>query len=89
MDKSWMDKKRNTREYFEGVKKFVEFASLTACNGRIPCPCNRCVHGKLFLTKVVRDHLYSYGILTNYRPWVFHGESWLATTPTKGGSMLH
>ena len=64
----------------------MEFASLTARNGRIPCPCNRCVHGKLFLTKVVQDHLYSYGILTNYRPWVFHGESWLATTLTKGGS---
>nr|POE71160.1 hypothetical protein CFP56_34532 [Quercus suber] len=35
MDKSWMNKERNTWEYFEGVKNFVKFASLTARNGRM------------------------------------------------------
>ena len=30
-------------EYVQGVVNFVEFASLTAHNGKISCPCNQCV----------------------------------------------
>ena len=55
MDKNWMDKKRGTREYFEGVKRFVEFVSLNAHDGKIPCPCCKCVHSELLLVEVVHN----------------------------------
>ncbi|KAL0007409.1 hypothetical protein SO802_008911 [Lithocarpus litseifolius] len=83
MDKSWMDKQRGTREYFEGVKRFVEFASLNARNGKIPCPCVKCVHSQLHPAEVVRGHLNNFGILSNYRTWTMHGESQSTTAPVE------
>ena len=39
-----MDKRRGSREYFECVNQFVEFASLSARDGKILCPCVKCVN---------------------------------------------
>ena len=39
MDKSWMNKSRISREYFNGVQEFVTFASKQATDdGMILCP---------------------------------------------------
>ncbi|XP_075660213.1 uncharacterized protein LOC142630034 [Castanea sativa] len=86
MDKSWMDKKRGSREYFEGVAKFVEFASLSVRNGKILCPCVKCVNLISVLPNVARDHCWASGMLNNYKVWKFHGESAAATTATVCGS---
>jgi len=78
-----MDKKRGIREYFEGVKRFVEFVSLNAHDGRIPCLCCKCVHSELLPAKVVCGHLKNFGILSNYRTWTMYGELQLTTTLAK------
>ena len=56
MDKSWMDKRRGSREYFEGVNQFVEFASPSARDGKILCPCVKCVNLIVQPLNVARDH---------------------------------
>ena len=74
MAKSWMDKKRGTREYFESVKRFMEFASLNAHDEKIPCPCCKCVYAKLLLPEVIHGYLNNHGIVSNYRTWTRHGK---------------
>ncbi|XP_075658886.1 uncharacterized protein LOC142628728 [Castanea sativa] len=86
MDKSWMDAKRGSEEYFHGLNSFVEFAACTTCQGKISCPCRNCRHRHMLDVEVVRDHLYSFGMVKNYRTWVFNGEFESTQTTTEGGS---
>ncbi|XP_050258987.1 uncharacterized protein LOC126703983 [Quercus robur] len=86
MDKSWMKKQRGSREYIEGVLKFVEFASKHASDGKIFCPCTKCVNMNLVLPGVAREHLWSKGMLQNYTLWKWHGESAAVPTATECGS---
>ena len=80
MDKSWMKKSRISREYFEGVKEFLKFASQKANKfGKILCPCIKCMNSAMFTLDVVHDHLQSYGISKGYETWIFHGEVVTAT----------
>ena len=81
-----MDKRRWSREYFESVAKFVEFASLSAHNGKILCPCAKYVNLILQPLNVACDHCWALGMLKNYKVWEFHGESAAATTATECGS---
>ena len=67
MDKSWMKKRRGDKEYIEGVLSFVEFTSLHARNGKILCPCTKCVNLNLVLSLMARDHIWSKGILQSYK----------------------
>ena len=59
MDKSWMKKRRGDMEYIQGVLRFVEFASLHACDGKILCPCTKCVNLNLVPPGVACEHLWS------------------------------
>ena len=86
MDKSWMDKRRGSREYFEGVNQFMEFASPSARDGKILCPCVKCVNLILQPLNVARDHCWSSGMLKTYKVWKFHRESAAATPATQCGS---
>nr|POE54614.1 hypothetical protein CFP56_53186 [Quercus suber] len=81
-----MDKKRGSMEYFEGVSQFVAFASPSARNGKMLCPCVKCVNLILQPVNVVRDHCWASGMLNNYKFWKFHGESAVATTAPECGS---
>ena len=58
-----MEKRRGGMEYIQGVVRFVEFASLHGRNGKILCPCTKCVNMNLVLPVVARDHIWSQGIL--------------------------
>ena len=40
----------------------------------------------MFDVEVVRDHLYSFGMVKNYRTWVFNGEFESTPTTIEGGS---
>ena len=79
MDKSWMDKRRGSREYFEGVNQFMEFASLSRHNGKILHPFAKCVNLILQPLNVACDYCWASGMLKNYKVWKFHGESAIAT----------
>ncbi|KAH7842947.1 hypothetical protein Vadar_010954 [Vaccinium darrowii] len=79
MDKSWMNKSRSSREYLQGVKDFLGYASTNASkDGTISCPCVRCVNSYILKIDVVHDHLVSFGISKGYDRW--YGETTLATT---------
>ena len=86
MDKSWMKKRRGDREYIQGVLRLVEFASLHARNGKILCPCTKCVNLNLVPPRVAREHLWSKGMLGSYTHWKFHGESATVLTAPECGS---
>ena len=81
-----MDAKRGSEEYFHGLDSFVELVAHTACQGKISCPCRNCRHRHMLDVEVVRHHLYSFGMVKNYRTWVFNGEFESTPTTTKGGS---
>ena len=83
MDESWMKKRRGSMEYIEGVLKFVEFASKHASDGKIFCPCTKCVNLNLVPLGVAREHLWSKGMLQSYKHWKWHGESAAAPTATE------
>ena len=84
MDKSWMNKSRISREYFNGVQEFVTFASKQATDdGMILCPCVKCVNSTFLDIEVVRLHIESFGICKGYQPWDFHGESSFSMASSK------
>ncbi|KAL2921805.1 Ectonucleotide pyrophosphatase/phosphodiesterase family member 6 [Bienertia sinuspersici] len=62
--------------YRVGVDGFMSYAnsSLTR-DGRLRCPCVKCVNNKLLNLDDVNYHLLQYGIMRNYSTWVFHGEN--------------
>ena len=62
-----MDKRRGSREYFEGVNRFVEFASPSARDGKILCPCVKCVNLIVQSLNVARDHCWASGMLKTYK----------------------
>nr|POE95834.1 hypothetical protein CFP56_40147 [Quercus suber] len=86
MDKSWMDTKRGSEKYFHGLDSFVEFAARTTCQGKISCPCRNYRHRHMLDVEVMHHHLYSFGMVKNYRTWVFNGEFESTPTTTEGGS---
>ncbi|KAL2927351.1 hypothetical protein RDABS01_006967, partial [Bienertia sinuspersici] len=63
-------------QYRVGVDGFMSFANNTLTHdGRLRCPCVKCVNNKLLNPDDVNYHLLQYGIMRNYSTWVFHGES--------------
>ena len=69
MDKSWL----NT--YKDGVRDFLQFAMRNAfSNGKIMCPCIRCVNCSQQTLEIVREHLICDGFMRGYTTWILHGE---------------
>ena len=79
MDKNWIDlPTRTSREYFNGVDGFLEFAYTGRPEGSlISCPCRRCENRYSFSREVVTDHLYCNGFLKKYENWTNHGEAYV------------
>ena len=73
-------------EYIEGVLKFMEFSSLHTSDGKIFCPCTKCVNLSLVLLVVACEHLWSKGMLQSYTHWKWHGELAVAPMATECGS---
>ncbi|XP_039113721.1 uncharacterized protein LOC120249281 [Dioscorea cayenensis subsp. rotundata] len=75
MDKSWMYKPRQSREYQEGVDQFLEFAfNNESVGGKIMCPCKHCVNSLWQTRDEAKVHLICDGFLRGYTQWVCHGE---------------
>ncbi|XP_077232589.1 uncharacterized protein LOC143869927 [Tasmannia lanceolata] len=75
MDKSWLNKQRNSAEYVQGLKDFLEYAFKNKCfDGKILCPCEKCACTCWVNAKEAKVHLISDGMMKNYTCWVYHGE---------------
>jgi len=68
--------RRGSANYLDGVERFLNFAFTNLpSNGKIPCPCVKCVNHFILDRESVFGHLICNGFLHGYREWIFHGES--------------
>ncbi|XP_010679716.2 uncharacterized protein LOC104895019 [Beta vulgaris subsp. vulgaris] len=62
-------------QYRLGVEGFMSYAIKTlTCDGKLRCPCMKCVNHKLLSPDDVNLHLLHFGMMHNYTIWIFHGE---------------
>ena len=64
----------------------MEFSSPFARDGKILCPCVKCVNLIAQPLNVAREHCWASGMLKTYKVWNFHGESAAATPATECGT---
>lgn len=75
MEKSWIDIPRMSREYLNGIDKFLEFAYTGRLDGSvISCPRRKCENRYNYPQAAPKEHLYSNGFLKKYKNWTNHGE---------------
>uniref|UniRef100_A0A151UF66 Transposase-associated domain-containing protein n=1 Tax=Cajanus cajan TaxID=3821 RepID=A0A151UF66_CAJCA len=76
MDRSWINARRITDEYQNGVEQFLEFAQQNRAylNGKFYCPCVNCLNGRRRVIDEIRDHIICDGFLMSYTTWIWHGE---------------
>ncbi|KAM7274651.1 hypothetical protein ACFE04_016517 [Oxalis oulophora] len=74
MDKSWIKGVRTSNDYRKGVQAFIDFAHINAVRSQIKCPCLKCCNLKRLSIDIVHQHILSYGFLSGYTTWTFHGE---------------
>ncbi|XP_057992353.1 uncharacterized protein LOC110636261 [Hevea brasiliensis] len=80
MDKSWIhESNRLSTNYLQGILNFLQFALKSSKDGKLPCPCIKCVNALRFGQDVVMDHIIKHGFCMSYMQWYCHGES-LSTT---------
>ncbi|KAM6554835.1 hypothetical protein CsatB_015597 [Cannabis sativa] len=44
------------------------------CDGRIRCPCVRCINSRFEKIDRVRAHVFDRGFMEGYEKWIYHGE---------------
>ncbi|XP_028101245.1 uncharacterized protein LOC114300576 [Camellia sinensis] len=80
MDKSWIAlgstvDGRISRAYNDGVISFLRFAmAVIDRDGKILCPCRKCVNVVRQKFQIVQIHLLQHGIIPTYTIWHVHGE---------------
>ncbi|CAL5445178.1 unnamed protein product [Camellia sinensis] len=80
MDKSWIAlgctvDGRISQPYFDGVISFLHFAmAVIDRDGKILCPCRKCVNVVRQNFQIVQIHLLQHGIISTYTIWHMHGE---------------
>ena len=61
--------------YWNGLQAFLRMAKEHVdCDGRILCPCVRCLNVKLQTIDTVEAHVFDKGFQQSYQKWVYHGE---------------
>ncbi|OMO55082.1 hypothetical protein CCACVL1_27413 [Corchorus capsularis] len=96
MDKTWIGlTSRASLEYREGVNQFLDFAfARSSSNGKIWCPCVKCVNTYRVSRSEAYGHLICDGFLKGYDRWVSHGEvfeeeSTSTVMPNEEGELGH
>ncbi|XP_062113197.1 uncharacterized protein LOC133824334 [Humulus lupulus] len=76
IDKSWTKlRNRACDAYWIGLQNFMNMASqYKDCDGRIRCPCVRCMNLRLQTLDVVQAHIFDRGFHQSYEQWIYHGE---------------
>ena len=72
MDKSWITKDRLSKEYEEGVGKFIKLALKNAMDpSRVHCPCRKCSNLKKLDIMEIKSHLYFNRMDQTYVKWIW------------------
>ena len=67
---------RFSAEYLIEIEKFLDYAFREGDeNGKVRCPCKKCVLRKLKIRGDIYDDLVVNGIMSGYNTWFCHGES--------------
>ncbi|XP_028087238.1 uncharacterized protein LOC114287975 [Camellia sinensis] len=80
MDKSWIAlgstvDGRISLAYYDRVISFLRFAmAVIDRDGKILCPCRKCVNVVRHNFQIVQIHLLQHGIISTYTIWHVHGE---------------
>ncbi|XP_060972508.1 uncharacterized protein LOC133038393 [Cannabis sativa] len=76
IDKSWTKiRNRGCHEFWNGLQAFLAMASEHKdCDGRIRCPCVRCINSRFEKIDRVRAHVFDRGFMQGYDKWIYHGE---------------
>ncbi|XP_074364848.1 uncharacterized protein LOC141705880 isoform X2 [Apium graveolens] len=76
MDRSWIDlPDKLSEEYANGITDFISMAKkFIDSKGLVLCPCCRCVNKQSQKINVIKFHLVTYGFLSTYKKWCYHGE---------------
>lgn len=76
LDKSWtkiMNKVDPT--FMKGALTFAERGkAYTDSDGRMHCPCRKCVNARKHAPLVVATHIIHNGFEKTYNVWIYHGE---------------
>ncbi|KAI3708781.1 hypothetical protein L2E82_38226 [Cichorium intybus] len=77
MDKSWIKiKNKIDPKFMNGAIAFADMAkAYVDSEGRIHCPCNKCVNVRKHAPNVLCSHIIHHGFQQSYEKWTFHGES--------------
>ncbi|KAK1416898.1 hypothetical protein QVD17_26017 [Tagetes erecta] len=77
IDKTWISKERGSREFKNGLLKFIEIAKNHVDSlGRTLCPCVRCCNGFWQYLDIVYAHVHDNGFQRGYTTWNYHGEKY-------------
>ena len=89
MDKSWINKLRNSKKYLDGVHDFIKFGTdKSYLNEKILCPCLKCVNSCSLHPQIVEKHLVWNDFLKGYTKWIFHEELMLPSSSNQPPSNL-
>ena len=81
MDKSWINKSRFSKDYFEGVQNFIEFAvEKESTNEKIFGPCQQCINNSSFSPQIVEEPLVWNDFVRGNIEWIFHEKSMLPSS---------
>ena len=90
MNKSWITKQRNSKEYLDIVQNFIKFGiERSGINEKILYLCRKCVNSSSLHLNIVEEHLVWNSFLRGYTQWVFHGESMLPSTCNQTSNTEH
>ncbi|XP_061375168.1 uncharacterized protein LOC133317320 [Gastrolobium bilobum] len=78
IDKSWIEKPINLKEFLDEVVQFLDFAfSNASINGQILCPCIICGFHRMLDRNEMFSHLLQQGFPRKYTSWYMHGEKYI------------
>ena len=90
MGKSWINKPRSSKDYLDGVQDIIKFVvEKSSMNGKILCPCRKCVNCFSLDPQTIEEYLVWNGFLKGYIEWVFHEESMLSSSSTQPSYVEH
>ena len=80
MDKSCINRPKNSKKYLDRVHDFIKFGMEKSLNRKILCPYRKCINSSSLDPQNVEEHLVWNGFLRGYTDWIFYGESMLPSS---------